>query len=97
MKTKIRRDGNDLVVDGSKLFITSGDVADRILLFGKFEGIDDPRKGISAVVIEKGAPGLEVVRLEEKMGHRGSSTASLRFERLSGPGLKSSWSSRRRT
>jgi alkylation response protein AidB-like acyl-CoA dehydrogenase len=79
MKTKISRDGNELVVDGSKLFITSGDVADRILLFGKFEGIDDPRKGMSAVLIEKGAPGLDVVRLEEKMGHRGSSTASLRF------------------
>ena len=86
MKTKIRRDGNDLVVDGSKLFITSGDVADRILLFGKYEGIDDPRKGISAVVIEKDAPGLEVVRLEEKMGHRGSSTASLRFSDCRVPG-----------
>jgi acyl-CoA dehydrogenase len=80
MKTKIRSDGNDLVVEGSKLFITSGDVADRILLFGKYEGIEDPKKAISAVVIERGAPGLEVVRLEEKMGHRGSSTASLKFD-----------------
>jgi len=80
MKTRIRADGDELVIDGSKLFITSGDVADRILLFGKYEGIDDPKKAISAVVIEKGAPGFEVVRLEEKMGHRGSSTASLKFD-----------------
>jgi alkylation response protein AidB-like acyl-CoA dehydrogenase len=80
MKTRIRADGDELVIDGSKLFITSGDVADRILLFGKYEGIDDPRKAISAVVIEKGALGFEVVRLEEKMGHRGSSTASLKFD-----------------
>jgi alkylation response protein AidB-like acyl-CoA dehydrogenase len=89
MKTKIRPDGDDLVVDGSKLFITSGDVADRILLFGKYEGIEDPKKAISAVVIEKGAPGFEVVRLEEKMGHRGSSTASLKFNgcRVSGSNL----------
>ena len=89
MKTKIRSDGNDFVVDGSKLFITSGDVADRILLFGKYEGIEDPKKAISAIVIERGAPGFEVVRLEEKMGHRGSSTASLRFSgcRVSGSNL----------
>jgi len=79
MKTKIRPDGRDLVVDGSKLFITSGDVADRILLFGKYEGIEDPKRAISAIVMEKGTPGFEVVRLEEKMGHRGSSTASLKF------------------
>src|SRR5260370_18937263 len=54
-------DGNDLVVDGSKLFITSGDVADRILLFGKYEGIEDPKKAISSVVIERGAAGLDAV------------------------------------
>jgi alkylation response protein AidB-like acyl-CoA dehydrogenase len=89
MKTKIRPDGNELVVEGSKVFITSGDVADRILLFGKYDGIEDSRKAISAIVIEKGASGLEVVRLEEKMGHRGSSTASLRFNgcRVSGANL----------
>jgi alkylation response protein AidB-like acyl-CoA dehydrogenase len=86
MKTKIRASGNDLIIDGSKLFITNGDVADRILLFGKYEGIDDPKKAISAVIIEKGTPGLEVVRLEEKMGHRGSSTASLKFDGCCIPG-----------
>jgi alkylation response protein AidB-like acyl-CoA dehydrogenase len=80
MKTSFRPDGDDLVIDGAKLFITNGDVADRILLFGKFAGIDDPRKAISVLVVEKGTPGLEVLRLEKKMGHRGSSTAALRFD-----------------
>jgi alkylation response protein AidB-like acyl-CoA dehydrogenase len=80
MKTKFRPDGDSIIVDGSKLFITSGDVADRILLFGKYSEIDDPKKSISVLVLEKGTPGFEVVRLEEKMGHRGSSTASLRFD-----------------
>jgi acyl-CoA dehydrogenase len=80
MKTRFTPDGDDIVIDGSKLFITNGDVADRILLFGKFSGIDDPKKAISVLVLEKGAPGFEVVRLEDKMGHRGSSTASLRFD-----------------
>lgn len=80
MKTSFRPDGDDLVIDGAKLFITNGDVADRILLFGKYHGIDEPRKAISVVVVEKGTPGLEVLRLEKKMGHRGSSTAALRFD-----------------
>ena len=80
MKTRFTPDGDDIVVDGSKLFITSGDVADNILLFGKFAGIDDAKKAISVLVLEKGAPGFEVVRLEDKMGHRGSSTALLRFD-----------------
>ena len=79
METRFTPDGDSLIVDGHKQFITSGDVADLILLFGKYAGIDDPRKAISVIVLEKGTPGLEVLRLEDKMGHRGSSTASLRF------------------
>jgi alkylation response protein AidB-like acyl-CoA dehydrogenase len=80
MKTRFRPDGDDIVIDGAKIFITNGDVADRILLFGKHAEIDDPRRAISVLVVEKGAPGLEVVGLEKKMGHRGSSTAGLRFD-----------------
>jgi alkylation response protein AidB-like acyl-CoA dehydrogenase len=80
MKTRFRPDGDDIVIDGAKIFITNGDVADRILLFGKHTEIDDLRRAISVLVVEKGAPGLEVVGLEKKMGHRGSSTAALRFD-----------------
>jgi len=80
MKTRFQPDGDDIVIDGAKIFITNGDVADRILLFGKHTGIDDPRRAISVLVVEKGAPGLEVLGLEKKMGHRGSSTAGLRFD-----------------
>jgi alkylation response protein AidB-like acyl-CoA dehydrogenase len=80
MKTKFRPDGDDIVVEGTKLFITNGDVADRILLFGKYSEIDDPKKAISVLVLEKGTAGFDVSGLEKKMGHRGSSTASLRFD-----------------
>ena len=80
MKTRFVPDGDEIVIDGAKRFITSGDVADLILLFGKWSGIDDPRGAISALVVEKGAPGLSVGRLEEKMGHRASSTAELNFD-----------------
>ncbi len=79
MKTSFRPDGDHIVIDGSKLFISSGDVADLILLFGKWSGIDDPKKAISVLIFEKGTAGFEVTRLEEKMGHRASSTAALAF------------------
>jgi alkylation response protein AidB-like acyl-CoA dehydrogenase len=80
MKTRFRPDGDDIVVDGAKLFISSGDVADLVLLFGKWSEIDDPKGAISVLVLEKGMPGFEVVRTEDKLGHRASSTAALRFD-----------------
>jgi acyl-CoA dehydrogenase len=80
MKTRFRPDGESIVVDGGKTFITNGDVADLILLFGKWSEIGDDRRSISALVVEKGAPGLAVVRTEDKMGHRASGTATLAFE-----------------
>ncbi len=79
MRTRFTPDGKDIIIDGSKIFITSGDAADLILLFGKWSEIDNPRDAISAVVLEKGTPGFEVLRKEEKMGHRASTTASLSF------------------
>lgn len=79
MRTRFRPDGDDIIVDGSKLFITSGDVADLILLFGKWTEIDDPKQSISVLVFEKGTPGFEVLRVEDKMGHRASSTAAIGF------------------
>ena len=79
MKTRFMPDGDEIVIDGGKSFITSGDVADLILLFGKWSEIPDARAALSAVVVEKGAPGLEALPKEEKMGHRASSTAALSF------------------
>ena len=80
MRTSFREEGDHLVVNGSKTFITNGDVADLYLVFGKWAGVDDPRKAISCLVIEKGTPGLSVARLEDKLGHRASSTATLNFD-----------------
>jgi len=80
MKTRFRPDGDDIVVDGSKIFITSGDVADLILLFGKWSEIDDDKGAISALILEKGTEGFEVLGTEKKMGHNASSTAALSFE-----------------
>jgi alkylation response protein AidB-like acyl-CoA dehydrogenase len=79
MKMRFTPDGDDIIVDGGKLFITSGDVADLLLVFGKWSAIEDPKQAISALIIEKGVPGFEVVRVEKKLGHRASSTVELAF------------------
>jgi alkylation response protein AidB-like acyl-CoA dehydrogenase len=80
MRTRFRPDGDTIVVDGGKIFISSGDVADLILLFGKWSEIDDAKGAISALVLEKDTPGFSVVRTEDKMGMRASSTASIAFD-----------------
>ena len=80
MRTRFREEGDSIVIDGGKTFITSGDVADLYLLFGKWDGIDDPKKAISVLILEKGTPGLSVVRIEDKLGTRGSSTATIAFD-----------------
>ncbi len=80
MQTRFAPDGDGIIVGGGKTFITNGDVADLILLFGKWSEIEDPKRAISVLILEKGTPGLEVIRLEDKMGHRASSTAALSFQ-----------------
>jgi alkylation response protein AidB-like acyl-CoA dehydrogenase len=80
MTTRFTPEGDSILVSGGKSFITSGDVADLMLVFGKWTGIADDRRAISALIVEKGTPGLKVLRKEDKMGHRASSTAALAFE-----------------
>ncbi|MEX3959773.1 acyl-CoA dehydrogenase family protein [Trinickia sp. EG282A] len=80
MRTMFTPDGDDIVVNGGKIFITNGDVADQYLLFGKWSKIDDPKSAISVLILEKGTDGLRFLGTENKMGTRASSTASLSFE-----------------
>jgi len=80
MRTSFREEGDEIVINGGKTFITNGDVADLYLLFGKWEGIAGAKESISVLVLEKGTPGLSVVRLEDKMGTRASSTATLALD-----------------
>ena len=79
MKTLFRPDGDEIVIQGGKTFITSGDVADLIFLFGKWSEIDDAKGAISVLVLEKGTEGFSIFRKEEKMGHCASSTVGLSF------------------
>jgi alkylation response protein AidB-like acyl-CoA dehydrogenase len=79
MRTTARHDDGEYVLDGSKRFITNAGVAQLYTVFAK----TDPaagHAGISAFIVEADAPGLEVARLEPKMGIRGSTTGELVFD-----------------
>jgi acyl-CoA dehydrogenase len=80
MRTRFTPVGDQIRVDGGKIFITNGDVADLYLLFGKWSELGDGKAAISALILEKGTAGFGVVRKEDKMGHRASSTAAIAFD-----------------
>ncbi len=84
MRTKAVRDGDEYVINGSKLYITNGPVADICLLYAKTEQ-GRGSKGITAFVVETSAPGFKVAQKLTKMGFRGSQTAELVFEDMRVP------------
>lgn len=78
-QTKAVLDGDNYVLNGSKIFITNGGQADTYVIFAmtdKAQGI----KGISAFIVDADAPGFSIGKKELKMGIRGSSTTELIFE-----------------
>lgn len=79
LSTTAVRDGDDYVLNGTKMWITSGDVCGVVLLMAKTDP-DAKHKGITAFLVDAGAAGLSVGRHEDKTGLRGSSTVSLRLE-----------------
>lgn len=79
MRTTAKRDGDDYILNGSKLYITNGPIADVLLIYAKTD-LNRGSKGISAFVVEKGFPGFSVAQKLVKMGFRGSQTAELVFD-----------------
>lgn len=80
MKTSFKPDGDEIIVNGNKIFISNGDVADLYVVFGKWTEIEGSKESISALILEKGTPGFSVTGTEDKMGTRASGTASLSFD-----------------
>jgi len=79
MKTTARMDGDHYLLNGSKIFITNGGVADVYVVFA----LTDPekkQKGISAFIIEADFPGFSVGKKEKKLGIRSSPTTEIIFQ-----------------
>ncbi|MGD5699717.1 acyl-CoA dehydrogenase family protein, partial [Xanthomonas citri pv. citri] len=79
MRTTAKKDGNDYIVNGAKIYITNGPIADIVLVYAKTSP-EKGAKGISAFIIESDTPGFKVAQKLNKMGFRGSPTGELVFE-----------------
>ena len=79
MATTARREGDHYLLNGRKIYITNGPVADVLLVYAKTDK-DKGAKGISAFIVEKDFPGFKVAQKLVKMGFRGSQTAELVFD-----------------
>ncbi|KQW52885.1 acyl-CoA dehydrogenase [Nocardioides sp. Root1257] len=72
-------DGDHYVINGEKIFVTSGDRADAIVVWATLDK-SLGRAAIKSFVVPKGTPGMSVERLEHKLGIKASDTATIRFE-----------------
>ena len=79
LQTTAVLDKDEWVINGTKQFITSGDIAGVIIVMVKTDK-DKGAKGISAILVEKDTKGFKIGQLEDKLGLRGSRTAELIFE-----------------
>ena len=84
MRTTARREGGYYYLNGRKIYITNGPVADVLLVYAKTDK-DKGAQGISAFIVEKDFPGFKVAQKLIKMGFRGSQTAELVFDECKVP------------
>lgn len=72
-------DGDNYILNGSKIFITNGGYAETFIVFAMTDR-SKGTKGISAFIVEKSFPGFSIGKVEEKLGIKASSTTELIFE-----------------
>ena len=84
LKSRAVRQGDEYVINGSKVFITNGGEADTYIVFASTNP-EAGTRGISAFIVEKNTPGLIVGKDEHKMGLLGSRTVQLTFEDMKVP------------
>ncbi len=78
IRTSARLDGDHYVLDGEKIFVTAGGRCDAVVVWATLDR-NAGRAGIKSFLVEKGTEGMNVERLEHKLGIRSSDTATLRF------------------
>ncbi|MGZ4476375.1 MAG: acyl-CoA dehydrogenase family protein [Nocardioides sp.] len=76
--TTAKPDGDDYVINGEKIYVTAGDRCDAVVVWATLDK-SLGRAAIKSFVVPKGTPGMEVERLEHKLGIKASDTAAIRF------------------
>jgi acyl-CoA dehydrogenase len=84
IRTTAVPDGDDYLLNGEKIFVTSGERAAAVVVWATLDR-DKGRAAIKSFVVEKGTPGFELVRLEHKLGIRASDTAHFRLDNVRVP------------
>ena len=81
IRTVARRDGDQYLISGSKMFVTNGREGNTFALLALTDPAAAPRhRGMSCFIVEKGQPGLVVVKSIGKLGYKGVDTAELVFD-----------------
>ncbi|WP_419811124.1 acyl-CoA dehydrogenase family protein [Bacterioplanoides sp.] len=78
VRTTAVKDGDEYIINGEKIYVTSGARADAVVVWASVDR-SAGRAAIKSFVVEKGTPGMEVVRLEKKLGIKASDTAAITF------------------
>jgi acyl-CoA dehydrogenase len=78
VQTTAVRDGDEYVINGEKIFVTAGGRCNAVVVWASLDRTKG-RAAIKSFLVEKGTPGMEVERLEHKLGIRASDTATIRF------------------
>jgi len=81
MSTSAIEEGDEVILDGSKTFISNGIIADLVVLAARDPVVEDPYQAISLYLVESGTPGFEKGRKLDKMGLWSLDTAELFFSR----------------
>ena len=81
IRTVARRQGDHYLISGTKMFVTNGREGNTFALLARTDTVaDPPHRGMSCFIVEKGEPGLEVVKSIAKLGYKGVDTAELVFD-----------------
>jgi alkylation response protein AidB-like acyl-CoA dehydrogenase len=83
MRTRAVADANGFTIDGAKQWISHGDISRVLVVWARTGG--EGARGVSACLVDGGAPGLSMLRREDKMGLRASRTAALVFDGVKVP------------
>ena len=79
MRTRAVRDGDEWVLNGSKIYITSAEYAGCFVVWAVTDAEAPKGKGISCFIVDNGLPGIDISKPEDKMGQRGSATNVVNF------------------
>ncbi len=96
LKTTVKEDGDHVILNGNKMWITNAGYADLFVVYATTD-TTLKHKGITAIVVEKGTPGIVIEKKEDKMGHRCSDTRAVTFNNVRVPkanilgGLNQGW------